>query len=98
MYTAVAMTTVSPDIDLSILLADTEAELVRLVADRDPSTHGLYEMVRYHLALDGTGSNGGKRMRPLLGLLAYASIAGRPPARPPGRRGGGARPQLQPRP
>jgi geranylgeranyl diphosphate synthase type I len=70
------MTTVSPDIDLSILLADTEAELVRLVADRDPSTHGLYEMVRYHLALDGTGSNGGKRMRPLLGLLAYASIAG----------------------
>jgi len=76
MYTAPAMTTVSPDIDLSILLADTEAELVRLVADRDPSTHGLYEMVRYHLALDGTGSNGGKRMRPLLGLLAYASIAG----------------------
>ena len=76
MYTAGAMTTVSPDIDLSILLADTEAELVRLVADRDPSTHGLYEMVRYHLALDGTGGNGGKRMRPLLGLLAYASIAG----------------------
>jgi geranylgeranyl diphosphate synthase, type I len=76
MYTAAAMTTVSPDIDLSILLADTEAELVRLVADRDPSTHGLYEMVRYHLALDGTGSSGGKRMRPLLGLLAYASIAG----------------------
>ena len=70
------MTTVSPDLDLTTLLADTEAELVRLVADRDPSTHGLYEMVRYHLALDGTGSNGGKRMRPLLGLLAYSSIAG----------------------
>jgi geranylgeranyl diphosphate synthase type I len=33
-------------------------------------------MVRYHLALDGTGANGGKRMRPVLGLLAYASIAG----------------------
>jgi geranylgeranyl diphosphate synthase, type I len=76
MYTAAAMTTVSSDIDLSILLADTEAELVRLVADRDPSTHGLYEMVRYHLALDGAGANGGKRMRPLLGLLAYTSIAG----------------------
>jgi geranylgeranyl diphosphate synthase, type I len=70
------MTTVSPDLDLATLLADTEAELVGLVADRDPSTHGLYEMVRYHLALDGTGSNGGKRMRPLLGLLAYSSIAG----------------------
>jgi geranylgeranyl diphosphate synthase, type I len=46
------------------------------VQDRDPSTHGLYEMVRYHLALDGSGASGGKRMRPLLGLLAYSSIAG----------------------
>ena len=33
-------------------------------------------MVRYHLALDGSGASGGKRMRPLLGLLAYASITG----------------------
>jgi geranylgeranyl diphosphate synthase type I len=33
-------------------------------------------MVRYHLALDGSGASGGKRMRPLLGLIAYASIAG----------------------
>ncbi len=46
------------------------------MADRDPSTHGLYEMVRYHLALDGSGAPGGKRIRPLLGLLAYHSIAG----------------------
>ncbi|MBA2374310.1 MAG: polyprenyl synthetase family protein, partial [Chloroflexi bacterium] len=58
------------------LIADTEDEIVSLVRDRDPSTHGLYEMVRYHLALDGAGASGGKRMRPLLGLLAYASIAG----------------------
>src|SRR6185436_3641434 len=28
------------------------------------------------LALDGSGASGGKRMRPLLGLLAYQSIAG----------------------
>jgi geranylgeranyl diphosphate synthase type I len=70
------MTTASTDLDLSALIADTEGEIVRLVRDRDPSTHGLYEMVRYHMALDGTGSNGGKRIRPLLGLLAYASIAG----------------------
>jgi Geranylgeranyl pyrophosphate synthase len=63
-------------LDLAALVADTEAEIVRLVQDRDPSTHGLYEMVRYHLALDGTGASGGKRMRPLLGLLAYASITG----------------------
>ncbi len=70
------MTTASPEIDLAALIADTEAEIMRLVQDRDPSTHGLYEMVRYHLALDGSGASGGKRMRPLLGLLAYASIAG----------------------
>jgi len=70
------MTVTSEEIDLAALVADTEAEIVRLVQDRDPSTHGLYEMVRYHLALDGTGASGGKRMRPLLGLLAYASITG----------------------
>jgi geranylgeranyl diphosphate synthase type I len=71
-----SVTTASPDLDLADLIADTEGEIVRLVRDRDPSTHGLYEMVRYHLALDGKGANGGKRVRPLLGLLAYASIAG----------------------
>ena len=70
------MTTATPDIDIAALIADTEGEIVRLVQDRDPSTHGLYEMVRYHLALDGSGASGGKRMRPLLGLLAYASITG----------------------
>src|SRR5580765_4536729 len=70
------MTTASPDLDLSDLIADTEGEIVRLVRDRDPSTHGLYEMVRYHLGLDGSGAPTGKRMRPLLGLLAYASITG----------------------
>jgi geranylgeranyl diphosphate synthase type I len=33
-------------------------------------------MVRYHLGLDGADGASGKRMRPLLGLLAYASITG----------------------
>jgi geranylgeranyl diphosphate synthase type I len=33
-------------------------------------------MIRYHLGLDGAEGPRGKRMRPLLGLLAYASIAG----------------------
>ena len=64
------------ELDLASLIADTEAEIGRLVGDRDPTTRGLYEMVRYHLGLDGTGASGGKRMRPLLGLLAYSSIAG----------------------
>ena len=45
-------------------------------ADRDDPTRGLYEQVRYHLGLDGPDAPAGKRMRPLLGLLAYASITG----------------------
>ena len=61
--------------DIARLIADTEAEIMRLVEGRDPVTAGLYEMCRYHLGLDGSGSSG-KRMRPLLGLLAYASITG----------------------
>ena len=65
-----------PTLEIADLIADTEAEIVRLVRDRDPSTVGVYEMVRYHLGLDGSGAPAGKRIRPLLGLLAYASIAG----------------------
>jgi len=64
------------DLDLATLVAATEGEIARLVRDRDPATHGVYEMVRYHLGLDGVGGRTGKRMRPLLGLLAYASITG----------------------
>jgi geranylgeranyl diphosphate synthase type I len=70
------MTVTMPELDMATLIADTEAEILRLVGDRDPSTRGVYEMVRYHLGLDGSGAPAGKRMRPLLGLLAYASIAG----------------------
>jgi geranylgeranyl diphosphate synthase type I len=66
----------SHDLDLAALIADTEAEILRLVADRDESTRGVYEMIRYHLGLDGSGAPTGKRIRPLLGLLAYASLAG----------------------
>jgi geranylgeranyl diphosphate synthase type I len=63
-------------LDIAELIAATEGEIVRLVRDRDPSTHEMYEMVRYHLGLDGSGAPAGKRIRPLLGLLAYASITG----------------------
>jgi geranylgeranyl diphosphate synthase, type I len=70
------MTSVSNDLDLGAMIADVEAEILSLVASRDPSTAGVYDMVRYHLGLDHDGAPAGKRMRPLLGLLAYASIAG----------------------
>jgi len=70
------VTAVSPDLDLSVLLADTEAEILRVVGKRGGPTAGVYEMIRYHLGLDGSDGPRGKRIRPLLGLLAYASIAG----------------------
>jgi geranylgeranyl diphosphate synthase type I len=66
---------VQEPVDIPQLVSDTEAEILRLVSDRDAPTAGLYAMCRYHLGLDGSGSSG-KRLRPLLGLLAYASIAG----------------------
>src|SRR3954468_7653774 len=70
------MATTQPLLEAAALIADTEAEILRLVGDHDPSTAGVYEMIRYPRGLDGSGAPAGKRMRPLLGLLAYASIAG----------------------
>jgi geranylgeranyl diphosphate synthase, type I len=70
------MTTAQPVLEAAALIADTEEEILRLVGDHDASTAGVYAMIRYHLGLDGSGAPSGKRMRPVLGLLAYASIAG----------------------
>jgi geranylgeranyl diphosphate synthase type I len=62
--------------DLDALIADTEAEILQVIAQvQDARTGALYDMVRYHLGLDEDGTRG-KRIRPLLGLLAYESIAG----------------------
>jgi geranylgeranyl diphosphate synthase type I len=62
--------------DLDTLIADTEAEIRRVLdAAEDPRTTELYDWVRYHMGLDGDAKRG-KRLRPLLGLLAYQSIAG----------------------
>ena len=64
----------SPDLDA--LIADTEAEILRVISEaEDERTTALYEMVRYHLGLDRDGPRG-KRLRPLLGLLAYESLTG----------------------
>jgi geranylgeranyl diphosphate synthase type I len=64
----------SPDLD--VLIADTEAEILRVIAHaEDPRTTELYEMIRYHLGLDSDAPRG-KRLRPLLGLLAYESLTG----------------------
>ncbi|MEX1336565.1 MAG: polyprenyl synthetase family protein, partial [Candidatus Limnocylindrales bacterium] len=63
-------------IDLDRLIADTEQEMLGVIErHEDARTRELYEMVRYHMGLD-THAPRGKRMRPLIGLLAYQSIAG----------------------
>ncbi len=62
--------------DLDALLSDTETEIARVIQTaEDARTGQLYGMVRYHMGLDREGPRG-KRLRPLLGLLAYESIAG----------------------
>jgi geranylgeranyl diphosphate synthase, type I len=64
-------------IDLEALVRDTEEEILNVVrSSEDGPTGPLYEMVRYHLGLDGPEGMSGKRLRPLLGLLAYASLTG----------------------
>jgi len=63
-------------IDLDRLIADTEQEMLGLIErHEDARTGELYAMVRYHMGLDSEAPRG-KRMRPLIGLLAYQSIAG----------------------
>ena len=57
------------------LLADIEAEMSAVIDDRGGHARPLYEMLTYHLGLDGASPRG-KRMRPLLGLLAYQSLTG----------------------
>jgi geranylgeranyl diphosphate synthase type I len=63
-------------IDIDRLIADTERAILDVIRDaEDERTRVLYDMVRYHLGLDGDAPRG-KRMRPIIGLLAYQSIAG----------------------
>jgi geranylgeranyl diphosphate synthase, type I len=63
-------------IDLDRLIADTEREILGVIARaEDAHTAELYSMVRYHMGLDSDAPRG-KRMRPLIGLLVYQSIAG----------------------
>ena len=67
----------SPDLDG--LIADTETEILGVIRlAQDERTDALYQMVRYHLGLDeeSKAHTRGKRLRPLLGLLAYESLTG----------------------
>ncbi len=57
------------------LLADIETEMRSVLDERGGHARPLYEMLAYHLGLDEDGPRG-KRIRPLLGLLAYKSLTG----------------------
>ena len=58
------------------LLSDIEDEMSAVIDERGGHARPLYEMLIYHLGLDGPHGQRGKRMRPLLGLLAYQSLTG----------------------
>ncbi|MGH2456750.1 MAG: polyprenyl synthetase family protein [Candidatus Limnocylindria bacterium] len=58
------------------LLGDIEDEMREVLAAQDGRARPLYEMLAYHLGLDQPDGPRGKRMRPLLGLLAYQSLTG----------------------
>ncbi|MCC6617617.1 MAG: polyprenyl synthetase family protein [Chloroflexi bacterium] len=58
------------------LLAEIDVEMAKILDARGGHARPLYEMLTYHLGLDGDASRRGKRMRPLLGLLAYQSLTG----------------------
>ena len=58
------------------LLADIESEMSDVLDERGGHARPLYDMLAYHLGLDGASGPRGKRMRPLLGLLAYESLTG----------------------
>ena len=58
------------------LLGEIEAEMRSVLGEGDGHATPLYEMLSYHLGLDDPTGPRGKRMRPLLGLLAFKSLGG----------------------
>jgi geranylgeranyl diphosphate synthase, type I len=58
------------------LLAEIEAEMQSVLDEQNGHARPLYEMLAYHLGLDAPEGPRAKRMRPLLGLLAYQSLGG----------------------
>ena len=58
------------------MLADIEAEMESVLDERQGVARPLYEMLAYQLGMDADVRSRGKRLRPLLGLLAYQSLSG----------------------
>jgi geranylgeranyl diphosphate synthase type I len=63
-------------LNLDELVAATDRTILDLLTEwEEPITAPMYEQIRYHLGYADPAARPGKRMRPLLGLLAYASIS-----------------------
>ena len=63
-------------VDLDVLVAATDAAILSLLsAWEEPLTAPMYAQVRYHMGYADPNARPGKRMRPLLGLLAYSALA-----------------------
>jgi geranylgeranyl diphosphate synthase type I len=62
--------------EFSQLVADVEAEMRSILDEHRGPAQPLYDMLAYHLGLDGSDGSSGKRIRPLLGLLVYRALGG----------------------
>ncbi len=58
------------------LLVEIETEMRSVIGERDGHARPLYDMLSYHLGLDQLDGPRGKRLRPMLGLLAYKALGG----------------------
>ena len=58
------------------LLGEIEDEMRTVLGEHEGPVRPLYEMLAYHLGLDGPDGPRGKRIRPLIGLLAYRALTG----------------------
>jgi len=64
------------ELDLDALVAATDREILALLAAWEaPLTAPMYEQIRYHMGYGDPLARPGKRLRPLLGLLAYSALA-----------------------
>ncbi len=61
-------------VEFSQLVADVEAEMRSILDEHRGPAEPLYEMLAYHLGLDGSDGSSGKRIRPLLGLLVIRAL------------------------
>ncbi|HEV7200447.1 MAG TPA: polyprenyl synthetase family protein [Candidatus Limnocylindria bacterium] len=63
-------------VEFSQMVADIEAEMQSILDEHRGPAAPMYDMLAYHLGLDGTDADGGKRIRPLLGLLVIRALGG----------------------